>query len=111
MKTALLTIAVLFTAVPAFAQEREQQVYYPYKQAAEIGVYEARIENQQAQMSFERSLQRQGTGRIYPGRERYGTQYGPIPRHPGDYKDAVDRGSWSGGGGGGQPGTRAFSLD
>ncbi len=108
MKTFLLTIAAMAVAVPAFAQEREQQVYYPYKQAAEIGVYEARIQSQQAQMAFERSLQRPGTGRIYPGREMMGTQFGPIPRHPGDYRDAVDRGSWAGGG---SAGARTFSLD
>ena len=36
----------------------------------------------------------QGDGRLYPGREVYGRDFGPIPRHPGDYRDALDRGAW-----------------
>jgi hypothetical protein len=44
---------------------------------------------------------------IYPGREQYGENYGSIPRHPGDYRDAVDRGSWSGGG---DAGARSFDI-
>ncbi len=35
--------------------------------------------------------------RVYPGRENYGDNFGHIPRHPGDYRDAVDRGQWSAG--------------
>lgn len=109
MKKLILTISAVLVAGTAHAQDREQQVYYPYKEAAQIAGQEAKLEIQREQMAFEQRLQRPGTGRIYPGREIFGTKYGPIPRHPGDYKDAVDRGSWAGGGGG--AGTRAFSLD
>jgi len=49
-----------------------------------------------------------GSRRIYPGREAYGRDFGPLTRHPGDYRDAVDRGQWPAGG---SVGGRNFSID
>jgi len=96
-------IAVMALPLSAQAQQqREQQVYpaYPNVVFVEPAAGQAMEEELQGQQM--------GTLRTYPGREVYGKRFGPIPRHPGDYKDAVDRGQWNGGGGYGQ---RAFDID
>lgn len=102
-KIVLLTATVLIAlSAPALAEKRwnpyskGNQVYNPY----DIGNMAA---NQQ---QFQPN-----TYRVYPGREQYGQSFGSIPRHPGDYRDAVDRGSWSGGGvGSGGVGSRSFDV-
>lgn len=98
----LLTALVILTAFSdiAAAQSREQQVYYPYALAVRTTAAEEQIQtNQQAQ--------NMGTLRVYPGREAYVNHFGPLPRHPGDYRDAVDRGQW----GTRSAGSRSFSVD
>jgi len=102
MKKFILTVAIVMgVSTEASAQSREQQVYSPYPQRTFTEVYGQQVQPQAIQQ------QRIGTRRVYPGREIYGTNFGPLPRHPGDYRDAVDRGQWSGGG----TGQRSFSID
>lgn len=84
----------------AMAQER--QVYSPYPAPVFTQQQAEQIEDQV-------DMQRVGTRRVYPGRELYGTNFGPMPRHPGDYRDAVDRGAWTGGGS--AVGSRSFSIE
>ncbi len=103
MKFILMTTAVMAVSTAAFAQSREQQVYnsgapQPVFSEQAVQSMDARQQSQQA-----------GTRRIYPGREAYGRDFGPLTRHPGDYRDAVDRGQWPAGGG--NVGARAFSID
>lgn len=102
MKRFLIVIAVLMgVSAPAFAQSREQQIYSPYTPTnSTVRQYEQNVDAQQI-----------GAQRVYPGREAYGRDFGPLTRHPGDYRDAVDRGQWSGGGGFSQPGSRSFSIE
>lgn len=94
-KTVLMTMILMGVSGTAMA---DQQTYSPYGVATNYAVQNQmdaqRAANQQAQLYN----QQPGTYMIYPGREQYGEHFGPIPRHPGDYKDAVDRGTWSGGG-------------
>lgn len=104
MRMIALSVALLalFTA-DAFAQSHEQQVY-----SAHSG---GRPNLQQQEIQQMRNYQENndmGSGRIYPGREAYGRNFGPLTRHPGDYRDAVDRGQWPAGG---TVGGRNFSID
>ena len=103
MKQTLLMTAIL-TTLSAGSAMAEQQVYSPYGQATNYAAQNA----YQAQEAIQaQQPQPQNTYMIYPGREQYGQRYGSIPRHPGDYRDAVDRGSWSGGG---NVGARSFDI-
>lgn len=104
MKTIVLTAAILalFTA-DAFAQAREQQVYSIYS----TGTPNFQQQEQQQVQNLQETNQ-MGSRRIYPGRENYGRNFGPLTRHPGDYRDAVDRGQWPAGG---PVGGRNFSID
>lgn len=87
MKKAILMIVVLMgVSGPVMAQE--QQVYSSYPPLAFQPAPQP--SPQQMYMDAHRN-------RIYPGREMYGDNFGPIPHHPGDYRDAVDRGQWSAG--------------
>lgn len=104
MKFVLMTTAVLTVSTAAFAQSREQQVYNPYG-APQPVFSEGTVQT----MDGYQQSQQVGTRRIYPGREAYGRDFGPLTRHPGDYRDAVDRGQWPAGGG--NVGARAFSID
>jgi hypothetical protein len=104
MKIIALTAAILALAAgESFAQSQEQQVYSmfstgrPNFQQQEIQQIQNYQENSQM-----------GTRRVYPGREAYGREFGPLTRHPGDYRDAVDRGQWPAGG---SVGGRNFSID
>lgn len=98
-KTALMI--VLLTGFPGIASAQERQVYSPYPTPTFTQEVVREVQQEQAQ------VQQVGTRRIYPGREAYGRNFGPIPRHPGDYRDAVDRGSWTGQ----TSGSRSFSID
>jgi hypothetical protein len=107
MKNIIRTIVVLVgLASPALAQQHEQQVFSPYPQP-QISAQQMATVSPQAGSGY---YQGYGDNRymVYPGRERYGDNYGYIPRHPGDYRDAVDRGQWEGGGGASMP-RRSFS--
>jgi hypothetical protein len=101
MKHRIILLALIIFSSGA-VQAREQQVYNPYAPP----VYQSAGQQQSQQYQYE--AQQIGTRRVYPGREIYGDEFGPMPRHPGDYRDAVDRGSWTGGG---QAGARSFSID
>lgn len=99
-KILIMTGVLLAVSLPAAAQE--QQVYSPYPQAnfSNDGGYNSYGQQQAAQNPNQYM--------VYPGREQYGERYGYMPRHPGDYRDAVDRGSWTGGGGARMP-RRSFN--
>lgn len=90
MKKAIAAIAVLLSvSAPSMAQEQQVYPYYPslppptYAPAPPPSAQELYTDAHR--------------NRIYPGREMYGDEFGPIPHHPGDYRDAVDRGQWTGG--------------
>lgn len=90
----LTTALIAGFAMPAFAQE--QQVYSPYAMSNSGGDYNG---SALAQQYGTVQQQAPNTYRVYPGRENYGENFGYMTRHPGDYRDAVDRGQWEGGGG------------
>ena len=104
MKMIALSAALLalFTA-DAFAQGQEQQVYSIYS-SGRPNFQQQEVE----QMQNYQDTAQMGSRRIYPGREAYGRDFGPLTRHPGDYRDAVDRGQWPAGG---SVGGRNFSID
>ncbi|PZQ45769.1 MAG: hypothetical protein DI551_06410 [Micavibrio aeruginosavorus] len=87
-------------ATPALA---DRQVYSPYPQPTFANDPYGMAQQQAIVNSYR---QTPNTYMVYPGREQYGQAYGSIPRHPGDYRDAVDRGSWTGGG----SGSRSFDI-
>lgn len=91
--TVLMTIALMTVSGVALA---EQQTYSRYGQATNYAAQNSQMP--QPVYGQQQQYQQPNQYMIYPGREEYGTSYGRIPRHPGDYRDAVDRGSWSGGG-------------
>lgn len=99
-KILIMTGVLLAVSLPAAAQE--QQVYSPYPWAnfSNDGGYDSYGQQQAVQIPNQYM--------VYPGREQYGERYGYMPRHPGDYRDAVDRGSWTGGGGARMP-RRSFN--
>ncbi len=90
LRSTLVFAAAFIAILPFSAQAQERQTYNPY--AAPSGAYGASPNGYQTQS------QGMGQYRVYPGRETYGDNFGYIPRHPGDYRDAVDRGQWEGGG-------------
>ena len=104
MKTIILTAAAMvLSATAALAQNNEQQVYSIYSSAR------PNLQQQEVQqMRNYQETNQMGARRIYPGRENYGRDFGPLTRHPGDYRDAVDRGQWPAGG---PVGGRNFSID
>lgn len=88
-KTAFFALALVMLPLSAMAQER--QTY---------DIYAARSFDPNTNgIGNNGSAAQPNEYRTYPGRESYGENYGYIPRHPGDFKDAVDRGQWEGGGG------------
>ncbi len=98
----LIAITVVLSGLSGAAMAQEQQVYNPYTMPpAMIDPAAGQIQEQ----VYEE--QQVGTRRVYPGREIYGRDFGPMPRHPGDYRDAVDRGQWRGG----DVGSRSFSIE
>lgn len=122
MKKTVLMIAILLmgASVPAMA---ESQIHNPYATDVTGSPYNNVVVVPQSAVKNRRSHSKHygrntaayslnpNTYMTYPGREQYGQNYGPIPRHPGDYRDAVDRGAWSAGGGGiGGAGNRSFDI-
>lgn len=99
----ILMMTVVLTGFSGAAMAQERQVYSAYPTPTFTQEVVREVQQEQAQ------VQRVGTRRVYPGRELYGRDFGPIPRHPGDYRDAVDRGAWTGGGNG--AGSRSFSIE
>ena len=89
----LMTGIILAFSTNAMAQVKERQVYSPYPQPVMNEAQDASSSTGSAVNRYEQLH----PNRVYPGREGYGSHYGPIPRHPGDYRDAVDRGQWSSG--------------
>jgi hypothetical protein len=88
MKKAVFAALAVMLSSPVLAQE--QQVYSPYPQPNFMqDVYGGQQQTQNTEPP--------PMYRIYPGREQYGERYGYIPHHPGDYRDAVDRGQWNAG--------------
>lgn len=87
MKRAALMAICLFLSVPAaYAQEQQvysygsvTSVYNPQEEQAIREMYAA-----QAQQAYQRQYIQQDR----PVMQRF-------PAHPGDYRDAVDRGSWT----------------
>ncbi len=102
-KLMMITALAMAVSTGALAQSREQQVYNPYGSPQPVFSEQA---NQA--VDAQQQVQQVGTRRIYPGREIYGRDFGPLTRHPGDYRDAVDRGQWPAGG---DVGARSFSID
>jgi hypothetical protein len=104
MKMIVLAAAGLMAlSTTALAQSGEQQTYSIY------GSARPNFQQQEnAQMNSYAESQQVGSRRIYPGREAYGRDFGPLTRHPGDYRDAVDRGQWPAGG---NVGSRNFSIE
>jgi hypothetical protein len=100
-KLILMTTAIMAVSTGSFAQSREQQTYSQYPQP----VFSDMGAQQEVQQESGYEV---GTRRVYPGREAYGRDFGPLTRHPGDYRDAVDRGQWPVGG---MIGARSFSID
>lgn len=90
MKTYFTAALAVLILIPLTARAQEQQVYYPQQDFYPDAGY--------AQVSPQAGGYRAAPNnyRVYPGREYYGENFGPIPRHPGDYRDALDRGSFSG---------------
>ncbi len=102
MKKIVLMTGILMSVSSAAMAERQTYSRYPTSTfATDPAIQQA--QQQQAPQSYEEP----NTYRTYPGREQYGEHFGAIPRHPGDYKDAVDRGSWTGGG---SVGARSFDI-
>lgn len=101
MKKIILSVASLL-ALTGTAMA-EDQIYNPYGGTSLYPTYEAASQQARAvQHRYEQPDQYM----VYPGREQYGEHFGSIPRHPGDYRDAVDRGAWTAGGGG----QRSFDI-
>lgn len=96
----ILMMMVLTLTLSTSAMAEEQQVYSPYSQPTFQGDAQGATT---AQNMNTQSSQAGNQYMVYPGREQYGDRYGYIPRHPGDYRDAVDRGQWQGGGGAQMP--------
>ena len=88
-KAALITTALIALCFAQDANARERQVYSQYP---EPNFYDG--DTGQGYTAPQYHAPQAGDGRIYPGREVYGREFGPLPRHPGDYRDAVDRGTW-----------------
>ena len=90
-KAAIFTIAVLITF--CFASQAEANRRQRYATSPQPSFYDSSTgEAYSAAPVYQPP--REGDGRLYPGRESYGRDFGAIPRHPGDYKDALDRGAW-----------------
>lgn len=98
MKKCMALAGFMLLLAPAAADAQERQVYYPAPALVEPGYGTGEV--QQTPQAY----------RVYPGRENYNDNYGYLPRHPGDYRDAVDRGAWTGGGGAQQP-RRSYSYE
>lgn len=96
----ILWMTVLAMTLSTAAMADEQQVYSPYPQPTFGNDSQGASAGQSA---GGQSSAPQNQYMVYPGREQYGDRYGYIPRHPGDYRDAVDRGQWEGGGGAQMP--------
>ncbi len=99
-KHMVVLVAAIVVMAPANARAQESQVYNPYPPTNFVdpnGV--AQVAPQAGGMYAQQveSYQNPPRYRVYPGRERYGQGFGPIPRHPGDYRDALDRGQFSSG--------------
>lgn len=105
MRAIILAVAALtLFATDASAQNDERQIYSIYTRQASPNLQQQEIQ----QMQDYQQEYRMGSRRVYPGRENYGRDFGPLTRHPGDYRDAVDRGQWPAGG---PAGGRNFSVD
>lgn len=97
MKKYLAAALAVLLACPATA--RAQEYYYPQQNFSSDGNVAQVAPQAGGYMQPAETYGGPNNYRIYPGREYYGDNFGPIPRHPGDYRDALDRGSWSGRGG------------
>lgn len=94
-KTVLMTVILMGVSGVALA---EQQTYSRYGVATDYAMQNQFDAQQAASQQSQMYNQQPNTYMVYPGREQYGENFGSIPRHPGDYRDAVDRGTWTGGG-------------
>lgn len=104
-RVVLLSAALFLSLSHLPAQAQERQVFSPYPQPTFMNDPSGAAAGQ----AMSNRYQGQSNGyMIYPGREQYGQNFGYIPRHPGDYRDAVDRGQWTGGGGAVMP-RRSFN--
>lgn len=105
MNKSILIAAGILMAVSGAARA-ESQIYSPYGVATN---YAAQTTPQIFNDPAAQPAPAANSYMVYPGREEYGDRFGRIPRHPGDYRDAVDRGSWPSGGGE-AAGSRAFDI-
>jgi hypothetical protein len=95
MTVILMTVILMSVSGAALA---EQQTYSRYGDATNYAMQNQMNAQQAAGQQAQVYSHQPNSYMVYPGREQYGENFGPIPRHPGDYRDAVDRGTWSGGG-------------
>lgn len=91
MKKLLMTVTALAGfATPVAAQNYEQQVYYP-PYIANSGLTHQDLVNRENYIIARNQARLEN--RYYVERNPYATQTpGRIPQHPGDYRDAFDRG-------------------
>jgi len=92
MRTTLFLI-IAFVTVFTAAHDAEARRRLQYSNSPSANFYDPETGNAISAAPVYVPPQR-GDGRLYPGREVYGRDFGPIPRHPGDYRDALDRGTW-----------------
>jgi hypothetical protein len=104
MKNTVLMMTAILICLSGIARA-EQQTYSRFGDATNYMAQNQQVAQQNVQQ--QRYGNTPNTYMVYPGREQYGQNFGHIPRHPGDYRDAVDRGSWSGGG---EVGSRSFDI-
>lgn len=108
MKKTVLMMTAILTLGASGAAMAESQIYSPYSTDPNHYSYNSAATRATANQP---RYQQPNTYMVYPGREHYGQNFGPMPRHPGDYRDAIDRGAWAGGGGGvGGAGNRSFDI-
>lgn len=109
-KTVLMMTAILTLGVSGAAMA-ESQIYNPHA-APNAEQYNGHATTKRKLTKRQqRFVQEPNTYMVYPGREYYGQNFGPMPRHPGDYRDAVERGAWSAGSGGVSGiGNRSFDI-
>ena len=86
--------AVMTVSGAAMAQSHEQQVYYP-PYITNSGLTQQDLVNRQNYIIAQQQMQLQNNYHVE--RNPYsGMTPGRIPQHPGDYRDALDRGELPG---------------
>jgi len=85
-----LSTALTVLASPVMAQSHEQQVYYP-PYMAPTAITQQDLVNRQNYIIAQEQARLENDG-PYIERDPTASYRGRIPMHPGDYRDALDRG-------------------